>query len=720
MRGDFRVGNWIVHPSLNSLERDEKTIHLEPKVMQVLLTLASEPAEVFTRDAVQQRVWPDVIVGEDVLVRAIGKIRRAFGEDAVIETVPKVGYRLVALVTREFEISGEAAEPPSLRADLPLMEPVAGSASASTSLPSSQRRVRLPAWKLTFGLLAALVLVLLVAFTADLHLGRNHPMQAATYVTRPFTTDPGSQIQSSFSPDGNLVAYVWRKPGKNYGQIYVMRVNSDQPVQLSPDEPANQLNPEWSPNGRQIAFIRKDNSHSSVMVVPSSGGSAREVYTLPVNLAREYGGLTWSADSTSLIFPQQNTLEGPSYLVELSLQDRTIRSITDPPPLWDGDFFPAVSPDGHKLAFVRGSELLARDIYMMNLPDGSVRRITFGCLAMSLAWTEDSSSIVFSSSRNGALSLWRVGAAGGEPQRLAEVGDDAYAPAIARRGHRLIYSHGSAMWGIFSVSLEDKAINPTVILTSSEQDASPRIAPSGSRIIFQSWRSGSREIWAAHMDGSGPVQLTNHPGQSAGDPSWSPNGKFIAFDARDNSFAHIYIIGADGGKPTAISSGSFNDVAPSWSGDGKYLFFGSNRSGSWQIWKVPADGSRAPQQITSNGGFVALESRDGHYLYYTKYLTAGLWEQPLAGGQEKHVFDGPAADYPEFWTLSQAGIYALSTVDQRYALFRIDPRTGQARMLDLLKHSPTVGLSISSDGKELIYSGLITASSHLTQVENFH
>jgi Tol biopolymer transport system component len=442
------------------------------------------------------------------------------------------------------------------------------------------------------------------------------------------------------------------------------------------------------------------------------------VYTLPVNSAREYGGLAWSADGTSLIFPQQNTLEGPSYLVELSLQNRTIHSITDPPLLWDGDFFPAVSPDGHELAFIRGSELLARDIYVMSLPDGPVHRITYNCLAMSLAWTEDSSSIVFSSSRNGALSLWRVSAAGGDPQRMGEVGDDAYAPAIAKHGHRLIYSHGSAMWGIFSVSLEDKGAAPTVILTSSEQDAAPRISPSGDRIIFQSWRSGSREIWAARMDGSSPVQLTNNPGESAGNPAWSPDGKFIAFDARLDSFAHIYVIGASGGKPRAITSGNFNDVAPSWSSDGKSLYFGSNRSGSWQIWKVPVNGSPEPQQITSNGGVVALESRDGRYLYYTKNMIPGLWQQQITGERERKVFDGPPADYPEFWTISKDGIYALSTVNQRYALSYIDFENDKERIFDVLKYSPTVGLSISSDGKELVYSGLITASSHLTLVDD--
>jgi Tol biopolymer transport system component/DNA-binding winged helix-turn-helix (wHTH) protein len=733
LRGDFRVGDWTVHPSLNALERDGKRVHLEPKVMQVLLTLASEPSEVFTRETVQRQVWPDVVVGEDVLIRAIGKIRRAFLNESVIETVPKVGYRLVAPVSVAASVNGAsngtargASEPPEIFVSRSTIEGT-DILDAATAVPPLLPDVvaaslEVPAPRRPAVWLAALIVFLLLALGVLSGIWRyhhGHSAQTGAYVTRPFTTDLGSQIQTSFSPDGRSVAYIWHKEATSYGQIYIRTLNSGQPRQLSPQQPANQLNPVWSPDGRQIAFVRKDDTHSSIIVVPSSGGAGDEVYTLPVNSAREYGGLAWSPDGASLIFPQQNTLEEPSYLIQLSLRDRTVQSITAPPLLWDGDFSPSVSPDGRTLAFIRGSEQLARDIYVMSLPNGPVQRITRGCLAMSLAWTEDSSSIVFSSSRNGALSLWRVKPTGGDPQRLAAVGDDAYGPAIARHGHRLIYSHGSAMWGIFAVDLMEKSAAPAVILTSSEQDAAPHISPAGDQIIFQSWRSGSREIWAAQIDGSNPVQLTDSPGQSAGDPNWSPAGKLIAFDARLDSFAHIYVINAGGGKPRAITSGNYNDVAPSWSEDGQFLYFGSNRSGSWQIWRVPVDGSHAAQQITTNGGMFARESGDGQRMYYTKYTTAGLWQQPVAGGYEREVFGGPPEGYPDYWTISKDGVYALSIVGQQFALSRIDSQTGQTRVLDLLKYSPTVGLSISPDGKKMVYSGLISASSHLTLVEDF-
>lgn len=731
MRGDFQIGAWTVHPSLNSLERDGKTVHLEPKLMKVLLTLASEPNEVLSHETIRCAVWPDVVVGEDVLVRAIGKIRRAFGDEPVIETIPKLGYRLVASVLQTTESSTSTlAEELNVGSNIPKEGAPEEKAAAPGRAPFalSEREAEYQAaqpvgYQPTRGKRRSLVLgvaalVLIVIFAVLSYRERRHPVQAVSYVTLPFTTDPGWQIQGAFSPDGNSVAYVWHKNAESNEQVYVMPLKSNQPMQLSPEPSASESSPAWSPNGREIAFIRRGDHHSNVMVAPSTGGPAQDVYNFPVNSVREYGGLCWTVDGKGLIFPQQSTLDGVSYLVRLSLSDGTVHAITSPPRLWDGDFSPAISPDGRQIAFIRGSERLKRDVYVMKLPRGPVRRITYGELAMSLTWAADGSSIIFASSKNGTLSLWRVNATGGEPHRMAEVGDDAYSPAISRRNNILIYSHGSAMWGIFSVNLQGQATTK-VILTSSQEVADPQISPSGDRIAFQSWRSGSREIWEVRMDGSDPVQITNSPGESAGDPAWSPNGRFIAFDARRGPFAHIYVVNANGGPAQPLTTGDFNDVAPSWSANGKYVFFGSNRSGSWQIWRVAVDAAGTPRQISSDGGLIPMTDHDGN-IYFTKNMVSGLWRQPSAGGREFKISDAPPAIYPRFWTLFENDAYVLSAQGQRLVLSGIDVKTNQKRIVYALKYSPTAGLSVSPSGKYLVYSGLMNGSSHLTLVEGFH
>jgi DNA-binding winged helix-turn-helix (wHTH) protein len=113
VQGDFHINDWLVQPQINSVERDGKTWHLEPKVMQVLVHLALHPNEVLSKDRLLEAVWHDTFVGDDVLVRCISEIRYVFGDDPkssrIIQTIPKGGYRLIGAVTAG--ISGEVAAP---------------------------------------------------------------------------------------------------------------------------------------------------------------------------------------------------------------------------------------------------------------------------------------------------------------------------------------------------------------------------------------------------------------------------------------------------------------------------------------------------------------------------------------------------------------------------------------------------------------------------------
>lgn len=103
MNGDFRVGPWLVAPSLNSISSKGTTVRLEPKVMEVLVCLAEHAGETLPKETLFHTVWPDTFVTDDVLTHSISELRRAFEDDArephIIQTIPKRGYRLVAPVS---------------------------------------------------------------------------------------------------------------------------------------------------------------------------------------------------------------------------------------------------------------------------------------------------------------------------------------------------------------------------------------------------------------------------------------------------------------------------------------------------------------------------------------------------------------------------------------------------------------------------------------------
>jgi TolB-like protein/DNA-binding winged helix-turn-helix (wHTH) protein/Tfp pilus assembly protein PilF len=101
----LRIGEWRVVPELNSLERDGHSVHVEPKIMQVLVTLAEQPGNVLSKEHILRHVWPETFVSDEVLTRSISELRRVFEdnprEPTYIQTIPKGGYRLLAPVVAE-------------------------------------------------------------------------------------------------------------------------------------------------------------------------------------------------------------------------------------------------------------------------------------------------------------------------------------------------------------------------------------------------------------------------------------------------------------------------------------------------------------------------------------------------------------------------------------------------------------------------------------------
>jgi DNA-binding winged helix-turn-helix (wHTH) protein len=99
MEADFRLGDWVVQPQLGNVIRDEVTIHLEPKVIGVLVCLARRAGKLVTKCEFLQTVWAGTNVTEDSLKRSVRELRKAFGDNAraprFIGTVPTRGYYLM-------------------------------------------------------------------------------------------------------------------------------------------------------------------------------------------------------------------------------------------------------------------------------------------------------------------------------------------------------------------------------------------------------------------------------------------------------------------------------------------------------------------------------------------------------------------------------------------------------------------------------------------------
>lgn len=102
LRKPFRLGDWEVYPQENRLRRAGEERTLEPKVMDVLVLLADNSGEVVSREHLLNSVWAGVVVGDEVVSRAISLLRTALGDDQkhplYLRTIPKRGYCIFASV----------------------------------------------------------------------------------------------------------------------------------------------------------------------------------------------------------------------------------------------------------------------------------------------------------------------------------------------------------------------------------------------------------------------------------------------------------------------------------------------------------------------------------------------------------------------------------------------------------------------------------------------
>lgn len=104
MAGRYKIGDWVVEPDSGSLTGPNGVAHLEPKVMAVLERLAEQRGEMVSKEDLLRTVWQGQFTTEDVLHRAVALLRKVLGDTGgdqrLIQTVPKKGYRLVAPVER--------------------------------------------------------------------------------------------------------------------------------------------------------------------------------------------------------------------------------------------------------------------------------------------------------------------------------------------------------------------------------------------------------------------------------------------------------------------------------------------------------------------------------------------------------------------------------------------------------------------------------------------
>jgi len=552
--------------------------------------------------------------------------------------------------------------------------------------------------------------------------GTHRETSAAPLTMRPLATLPGLKQLPIFSNDGNAIAFAWDGgvEGQN-SDVYLMQVEGGKPLRLT-NHPASEWPGCFSPDGRRLYFNRQSESGFASYWIPTLGGEETRVTD---------GIITdISPDSQSAVLIRPSGSEGKELgSFVLNLATGSEHRVGE----YFGRMNPQFSPDGKWLFIPFGPDRDHLSIHRVLAEGGQLQPVEFDGLGPDIDRVE---AAKFSPKRTrmliearergtNALISFIANADGTEPRRLPRsVGSGMLSPD----GKEMVIVRNSFVVDLYRTEAfpRDHAVVTEKILEKSGEEYSPEISPDGAHMLLSTFRNGRWEIWVWNSAMTDGHPLFSKEGGTAGSPTWSPDGKWIAFDARTkNAAADVWIASATGGEPKILASELGENLTPCFDPGSRWVYFSSSRTGSLQLFRVPVTGG-SPEQITQGGGFSCQFSPDGRYIYYLKTRNGGeIWRLELATNHEEPVV-------PEMksrnWKVLRDGIYLLDSHSnsQIGTISRIGDarfyRFANRKIEELGFHTPKaisyLGIDVSADGKWLYYSQVDSSSSELYLVEN--
>lgn len=251
-----------------------------------------------------------------------------------------------------------------------------------------------------------------------------------------------------------------------------------------------------------------------------------------------------------------------------------------------------------KIVFIReGAKWPLNDIYVMNGDGTRVRRVTRTTTQWrdDPVWSPDGRRIAFAVTKPTPEGIWVVDSKGSGLRRLTL----GAAPTWSHDGRRIAFERWDSVGddpSLFTANADGRHVRR---LTGEScgvggcYDLGPSWSPNGRAIAFL--RGVEPEIYVVASDGTGLRRLTRTPDVEEERPAWSPDGRHLAYVARRGSDIGLYVMRADGTARRRLTHG-FHVNSPTWSPDGRTIAFSRNGD----IYAVSVD-----------GGGVRLLIRDG-------------------------------------------------------------------------------------------------------------
>ena len=734
-RQQLRVGAFCVDAGALQVETNGQTQRLTPKAMGVLLALAREPGVTLSRDELLDQVWGSVHVTPGVVAHAITALRRAFGDDlerpSYIETIPRIGYRLVAPV-QELAVpdpgktdadaaavgaepvphtgnaqGGDAATaqtPPATSRVHTLPEP--GPVAPARPAAAAVRPARWSRWSLSLaGVLALATGLLAVASLAWRDATPTSRSGAALTVETPrrLTFAPGSEATPRLGPGGDWLVYTRRERLQDPPRLFLQSVHGTEPIELADGDHAER--PAWSPNGREIAYVWRSADHAACEIRSTGidGGGHLKLTDCPPHSVVY---LDWNpADADQIAYSA--IIPGSPGGARIRLLRRGQGWTHEPfdyrSPAMPVDVYPRFSPDGRRIAFRRGGNPTS-DLYSVATTGGEVTRLTTLRSEISgFDWLPDGSGLVFSSNHDGDRALYALALPGG---RITALGiQDASSPDIANRDGSLAFQLEAWRSALAEYRLDSGTRR--LLAPSSGRDFSASTSADDSKVVFASDRDGSSQLWLLDRRDGRTSRLTRHTAGQVEAPVLSADGQRVLYMVRGRGRHELHEFDLEQGVSHRVAVASSSMRNATYASDDRSIWYTGWHEDGWRLHACPREGgaSSCSGRPTSLPAFrVELAHLDGRAALL---LTDGNGNGRLSAVAEADLRPLPIAarSVEEPWRVVGEAVWALDIGRAGSpVLVEHDLRGGSRRLATLhgLRMLPGEGFQVSGDRQRLV------------------